>query len=464
MAYSKDADLNVSLGHDNMRDALSVQKNVSVGGGSARYFIGNQNVILGAETADGQTAKGNKNVIIGADAANVIQGDRNVIIGSEALQSGVGSNDNVGIGYRSLVKNQAAGNTAVGALALTSTASGGNNVAVGVSALSLNVSGSRNVAVGVGALQNNQASVNNAVGYLALLNNTTGFENNAFGHQALEQNTTGNGNTGFGHNVMQLNKAGGGNTAIGYAALQKSQGSLNSALGAGALGANSTGEMNTALGTNSLINSTTGRQLTAVGYSAGESNSTGSDNVYIGAFANSGAVVSNSTALGTNARVSTSNTMSFGNASVTKWAFGLPTTPHALQVGSNTTNGNGAYLTVGGTWTNASSIHFKENFQEISDAELLDRLRSLEITRWNYKGTEETHIGPMAEQFSDLFGLGVKGDREHISTIDMSGVALRAIQALMQQKSIQEKKIEQMESKLAELEQRLQKLEKRLGQ
>jgi predicted ribosome quality control (RQC) complex YloA/Tae2 family protein len=135
-----------------------------------------------------------------------------------------------------------------------------------------------------------------------------------------------------------------------------------------------------------------------------------------------------------------------------------------LQVGSNTTNGNGAYLTVGGTWTNASSIHFKENFQEISDAELLDRLRSLEITRWNYKGTEETHIGPMAEQFSDLFGLGVKGDREHISTIDMSGVALRAIQALMQQKSIQEKKIEQMESKLAELEQRLQKLEKRLGQ
>jgi predicted ribosome quality control (RQC) complex YloA/Tae2 family protein len=156
--------------------------------------------------------------------------------------------------------------------------------------------------------------------------------------------------------------------------------------------------------------------------------------------------------------------MVFGSSSMTKWAFGLPTTQHAFQVGSNTTNGNGAYLTVGGTWTNASSIRFKENLEEISDEEMLERLRSLEITRWNYKGTEETHIGPMAEQFSDLFGLGVKGDREHISTIDMSGVALRAIQALMNVNNRQETKIQQLEQRLDELEQRLRKLEKRLDQ
>jgi hypothetical protein len=143
--------------------------------------------------------------------------------------------------------------------------------------------------------------------------------------------------------------------------------------------------------------------------------------------------------------------MAFGNTSVTKWVFGRSNTSdagYALQVGSSTANGNGAFLTNGGTWTNASSRAFKENFENLSDTEILSKVSQLNIQKWSYKGTDETHIGPIAEEFKELFEVGVEGDKEHISTIDASGVALKAIQALVDQNAKLEKQLLELNSKL----------------
>ena len=44
------------------------------------------------------------------------------------------------------------------------------------------------------------------------------------------------------------------------------------------------------------------------------------------------------------------------------------------------------------------------------------------ISRWSYEGDTVRHMGPMAQDFFDAFGLG--GDRRLISSIDADGVAI----------------------------------------
>jgi len=93
---------------------------------------------------------------------------------------------------------------------------------------------------------------------------------------------------------------------------------------------------------------------------------------------------------------------------------------------------SGAKLTDGGVWTNASDANAKENFQPIDGEELLEKLDGLEITRWNYKADKSSeHIGPTAQDFKQIFGVG--SDGKSISTIDPSGIALAAIKELNRQ-------------------------------
>jgi len=125
------------------------------------------------------------------------------------------------------------------------------------------------------------------------------------------------------------------------------------------------------------------------------------------------------------------------------------------------TTSMGAHLTIGGVWTNASDRNLKENFTIIDGREILDRIAHLPITQWNYKSENEdiTHIGPVAQDFYSLFGLG--GDDKSISTIDPAGIALAAIQALHEKTVELEKKssrIEQLEAQMAEMQIILQQL------
>jgi hypothetical protein len=93
---------------------------------------------------------------------------------------------------------------------------------------------------------------------------------------------------------------------------------------------------------------------------------------------------------------------------------------------------SGAYVTSGGTWTNASDRNLKENFQDLDPIDILQKIANLPIQQWNYKAenASTTHIGPMAQDFYSAFGLG--GSETSISTIDPAGVALLGLKTFAQ--------------------------------
>lgn len=114
--------------------------------------------------------------------------------------------------------------------------------------------------------------------------------------------------------------------------------------------------------------------------------------------------------------------------------------------------GNGAKLSNGGVWTNASSRELKEGFAAIDAGAILAKVLSLPITTWSYKTSDEgTHIGPVAEDFKEVFGYA--GDGKSIPTVDADGVALAAIQGLNAK----------LEAENAELRTRLERIEQSLS-
>jgi hypothetical protein len=139
---------------------------------------------------------------------------------------------------------------------------------------------------------------------------------------------------------------------------------------------------------------------------------------------------------------------------------------YPLHVGTNTSNGNAAYLSAGGTWTNGSSRSFKENFQPLDGDELLKKIDHLPVESWNYRDTEERHIGPVAEDFVAAFDVGTtldngSRDNKYLSTMDVAGVALAAVKELylkstqLEQKS---ERIEELEAQILELRALVNKL------
>lgn len=130
---------------------------------------------------------------------------------------------------------------------------------------------------------------------------------------------------------------------------------------------------------------------------------------------------------------------------------------HPIHVGTINTNGNGARLTAAGVWTDASSRTFKENFVEIGGADLLDKISQLSLPHYNYKGTTEKHIGPMAEDFAALFNVGSVDentrqiDPMYLSAKDVAGVSLAGVKELISKNS-------KLENRVAELERLVQSL------
>jgi trimeric autotransporter adhesin len=83
------------------------------------------------------------------------------------------------------------------------------------------------------------------------------------------------------------------------------------------------------------------------------------------------------------------------------------------------------------TFAPSSDRNLKENLSSVQPREVLDKVVGLTVSCWNFKGEEATrHVGPMAQDFYEAFGLGA--DNKHIATVDADGVALAAIQGLNQ--------------------------------
>ncbi len=125
--------------------------------------------------------------------------------------------------------------------------------------------------------------------------------------------------------------------------------------------------------------------------------------------------------------VSTGNNQFLVRANGGVW-FGTNSTV-SIPAGRFINTSTGAYLTNTGVWTNASSRALKTGFLAVDPADVLARVLELGISTWRYRASDVVrHMGPMAEDFHALFGLG--GDDVSISTVDASGVALAAIQGL----------------------------------
>ena len=110
-------------------------------------------------------------------------------------------------------------------------------------------------------------------------------------------------------------------------------------------------------------------------------------------------------------------------------------------------DGNGN-LTILGSLIQDSSVFSKENISLVDSVNVLERVLALPIAAWNYKDDGESirHLGPMAQDFYRLFGLG--GTDEGISSLDTTGVALAAIQGLHEL-------LEEKDAKIADLEEQI---------
>jgi hypothetical protein len=246
-------------------------------------------------------------------------------------------------GYQALQSNSSGGaNTADGAYALQSNTTGMDNTATGSGALSANTLGSANTATGVGALSaNTTGNYNTASGSDALASNQAGNDNTAAGSGALSQNTTGSGNTAAGYGALPANSSGGQNTAVGFNALEEnSAGNGNTATGSCALQSTGGSQVNAVSCTDSIGSASTNN--TAVGFNAGANNVTGWNNTFVGAFAgplSTATSVSNATAIGYGATVTSSNALILGGTGSSAVNVGIGTNAPSDALDINNTMG-----------------------------------------------------------------------------------------------------------------------------
>lgn len=77
-----------------------------------------------------------------------------------------------------------------------------------------------------------------------------------------------------------------------------------------------------------------------------------------------------------------------------------------------------------------SDVNQKRDFAGVNGRAVLEKLAAVPVSTWSYRSDRAgvRHIGPMAQDFSAAFGVGM--DSRHIDPIDSAGVSLAALQGL----------------------------------
>lgn len=94
-------------------------------------------------------------------------------------------------------------------------------------------------------------------------------------------------------------------------------------------------------------------------------------------------------------------------------------------------NGDGRFrgrVTASG-FNTSSSRTLKTDIEALDERAVLEQVLDLPVAQWRYRddAEERVHIGPMAEDFQAVFGLG---DGRNIPLSDLGGVTLAAVQGL----------------------------------
>ena len=395
-SLGKPGTASIVAGSLSLDDSTASSGNILKGGVPFLHNFGTQNTFLGTNAGNLTTSGLGKNTAIGFQALALnTQGSENTAAGAFALRNSTGAK-NTAVGAVALGTNTTgSNNTATGSGALLTNSVGSNNTANGANALGANTTGTQNTAIGAAALFNSVGNNNTATGANALRQNATGFNNTANGEEALRDNITGTENTAVGTGALAFNLAC-CNTGIGSVALiSNTSGLRNTASGFFSLAGNTTGNFNTASGVNALRTNTTGSSNTAIGDSADVASGN----------------LSNATAIGYGAVVNQSNKVRLGNSGVTVIEGQVP-------------------------FSFTSDKTKKENFKPVDGEKVLQGIRGLSLTSWNYIGHDPKqfrHYGPMAQDFFAAFGddgVGTIGTPTTINSGDIAGVLMLAVQAL----------------------------------
>lgn len=316
------------------------------------------------------------------------------------------------------------------------------------------------------------------------------------------------GNSSFvvGSNNIATNSAsfvaGQGNTSSGFASFSTGGSSIASGnysftsgttLISSGVASSSFGRNNTVSGDYSSSFGSFNSVLGSSSFVAG-SNSSASGLISVALGQNSHASGINSIAIGINSSASNDDAIAFGGTAsgVASLAFagGIASHNNSIVIGqapstasfsltgkgtggvtfySNSINTMGVYLSPGsGTWASVSDRNLKTNITEIDYIEVLNKFEEFQITKWSYisqtklgqdiEGKSENelydkdvyHIGVMAQDFYNAFGLG--SSEKLITALDVSGVNMAAIKALIDENKALKKRIENIESLLLELQ------------
>lgn len=401
---------------------LSTQAIPSGGNGSGWSMSGNtigNNDYLGTTNNKPLTLKVNN------QDAGVIDGqDKNTFLGYQVSYSG-GGNNNIGIGNSAEVSGGGSNsyNIAIGDQTQIQSS---YSIAIG-----RNTNINQQYAISIGDQTQAQGNSAIVIGKSAYANSSNGI---TMGTSSQSQGTS---SITIGHSAYSN-----GSNSLTIGTSSQAQGISSITLGHNSY---TSGSNSIAIGGGSSSTQAQGTNSISMGYRAYSSST---NSIAIGYHAQ--AQGSNCITIGTDFYNGTSNTVAIGNSSVnTTKLHGASSNSYALIVGTGSSNGNGAYLTKGGTWTNTSDVNRKEDITKLDKNEILERVSNLDITRWKYKGTDEYHIGPMAQDFYNQFSLGV--NNTSISTIDPAGVALVSIQALNEKVNAQEQVILELKKEIEDL-------------
>lgn len=130
------------------------------------------------------------------------------------------------------------------------------------------------------------------------------------------------------------------------------------------------------------------------------------------------------------------------------------------------TNGSltsGTYLPSGGSiWETVCDSTLKRNIREVDYHDIVDKVMALPVSQWSFKSQEASieHVGPMAQDFHRLFGLGE--DDKHLTSIDLGGISLAAIKGLYEMNRDQRARIDRQAKEISALKDELLRLTMRI--
>ncbi|MBC7507260.1 MAG: tail fiber domain-containing protein, partial [Ferruginibacter sp.] len=115
----------------------------------------------------------------------------------------------------------------------------------------------------------------------------------------------------------------------------------------------------------------------------------------------------------------------------------------------------------GNSWVSICDKNRKENFEPLNGEAVLQKLSANNFTSWNYKMQDPKsyrHYGIMAQDFNAAFGkdkYGTIGNDTTVNPIDMIGIDMAAIQALVKRTNELKDENEKLKEKEAAINKKL---------